>query len=203
VLEGEYAGPLDAREPDAAEPLVMFAGRHIPEKQVPALIPALAEIRRGNGHVRGVIFGDGPERPRVESLVRELGLGEWVSVPGFVDASEVEDTLRHAGCMVLPSRREGYGLIVIEAAAAGTPSVVVDGDDNAATELIEEGVNGFVARSASPQDLAAAISRALDGGLALRRSTAAWFASNSSRLSIESSLGDVVRAYRSESRTGV
>ena len=76
-------------------------------------------------------------------------------------------------------------MIVIEAAAAGTPSVVVRGEDNAATELIEDGVNGFVAPSASAEDLAEAIGRALDGGMELRRSTAAWFADNAQRLSLE------------------
>ena len=119
-----------------------------------------------------MIFGDGPERERVLALVDELGLADSISVPGFVDAGEVHETLLRAGCMVLPSRREGYGMIVIEAAAAGTPSVVVRAEDNAATELIEEGVNGFVALSAAPEDLAAAIARALAGGLELRRSTA-------------------------------
>ena len=49
-------------------------------------------------------------------------------------------------CLVLPSRREGYGLVVIEAAAHGTPSVVVADPDNAAVELVTEGVNGFIAR---------------------------------------------------------
>jgi glycosyltransferase involved in cell wall biosynthesis len=84
---------------------------------------------------------------------------------------------------------------VIEAAAAGTPSVVVEGEDNAATELVEDGINGFVAASAEPADLAEAIGRALDGGLELRRSTADWFARNAARLSLESSLQQVVRAY--------
>ena len=54
-------------------------------------------------------------------------------------------------CLVLPSRREGYGLVVVEAAALGTPSVVVRGPDNAATELVEDGKNGFVAPSADPE----------------------------------------------------
>ena len=53
--------------------------------------------------------------------------------------------------MLLPSRREGYGMVVVEAAARGTPSIVVAGEDNAATELIEEGVNGFVAPSADAE----------------------------------------------------
>ena len=159
------------------------------------MVPAIAALRQADGDIRGVIFGDGPERERVLALVGQLGLEEIVSVPGFVDASEVEAVLRTAGCLVLPSRREGYGLIVIEAAAAGTPSVVVSGEDNAATELIEEGVNGFVAPSASADHLSAAISRALAGGMGLRRSTAAWFADNSRRLSLASSLEKVSRAY--------
>ena len=98
--------------------------------------------------------------------------------------------------MVLPSQREGYGLIVVEAAAAGTPSVVVRGEDNAAIELIDEGVNGFVAPSASPEDLADGDrARALAGGIELRRSTADWFAANARRLSLDSSLERVSRAY--------
>ena len=72
-------------------------------------------------------------------------------------------------CLLLPSRREGYGLVVIEAASHGTPSVVVAGPDNAAVELIAEGVNGFVAASDAPEDLAAAIWAVHEGGDALRR----------------------------------
>ena len=96
--------------------------------------------------------------------------------------------------MVLPSRREGYGLVVVEAAALGTPSVVVAGPDNAATELVEEGVNGYVAPSASPEDLAAAIERVHADGQALRERTAAWFRANARRLSLESSLETVLTA---------
>jgi glycosyltransferase involved in cell wall biosynthesis len=195
VLEGEYAGEREASEPESPEPLVVFAGRHIPEKRVPAIVPAVAALRREDSEVRCVIFGDGPERGLVQERIAQLGLKDWVLAPGFVDTSEVQRTLRRAGCMILPSRREGYGMIVIEAAAAGTPSVVVAGEDNAATELIEEGVNGFVAASASPEDLATAISRTLDGGIELRRSTTEWFKANARRLSLESSLERVLKAY--------
>jgi glycosyltransferase involved in cell wall biosynthesis len=198
VLEGEYAGALEAREPQPAEPVVVFAGRHIPEKRVPAIVPAMAELRRTEPAVRCVIFGDGPDRGRVQRLVHELGLDDAVSLPGFVDAAEVERTLRRAACMVLPSRREGYGMVVIEAASYGTPSVVVQDDDNAATELVEEGVNGFIASSASPEELAASIALVLAGGMDLRRSTAGWFASNAHRLSLASSLERVSSAYAAD-----
>jgi glycosyltransferase involved in cell wall biosynthesis len=200
VLEGEYAGSLDAREPLPAEPVVVFAGRHIPDKRAPAIVPAVAVLRRTQPAARCVIFGDGPERERVQRLVHDLGLGGVVSVPGFVSAPEVERALRAAACMVLPSRREGYGMVVVEAASVGTPSVVVRDADNAATELIEEGVNGFVAPSASPEDLAAAIAQVMAGGMELRRSTAAWFTAHARRLSLASSVEHVSQVYSADSR---
>jgi glycosyltransferase involved in cell wall biosynthesis len=200
VLEGEYAGSLEPQDPEKPDRVVMFAGRHIPEKRVPALIPAIAAVRRDHPDIRCVIFGDGPERQRVERLVREFGLQGAISVPGFVDASEVERSLRRAACFVLPSRREGYGMVVIEAAAAGTPSVVVNGDDNAATELVDQGVNGFIAKSASPGDLAAAINRVLEADMPLRQTTSQWFGRNARRLSLESSLGRVAEAYSEQTK---
>ena len=76
-------------------------------------------------------------------------------------------------------------------------AIVVAGEDNAATELIEEGVNGFVAPSASPRDLADAIVRVWEGGPELRRSTAEWFGRNAERLSLEHSMTTVLEAYSS------
>jgi glycosyltransferase involved in cell wall biosynthesis len=95
----------------------------------------------------------------------------------------------------MPSRREGYGLAVVEAASHGTPSVVVAAPDNAAVELIEEGVNGTVAPSVSVDDLAAAILRVYEGGAELREATAEWFHRNGAELSLDQSLDSVAAAY--------
>jgi glycosyltransferase involved in cell wall biosynthesis len=195
VLEGEYAGALEPRPPERAEPVVVFAGRHIPEKRVPALVPALALARERIPELRGEIYGDGPERGEVLRLRSSLGLDGALDVPGFVAAERVETALSRALCMVLPSRREGYGLVVVEAAARGTPSVVVADPDNAATDLVSDGENGYVAPSASPGDLAAAIERVQAEGHALRERTAAWFAANAERLSLEGSLKRVLGGY--------
>ncbi len=89
-------------------------------------------------------------------------------------------------------------MVVVEASAAGVPSVVCAAPDNAAVELIDEGVNGTVASDASPEALAAAIERVHAGGEALRASTAAWYARNAHRLSLEASLDRVSAAYRGE-----
>ena len=198
VLEGEYDGPLELQPPEPADDVMVFAGRHIPEKRVPALVDAMAALRARAPELRLDIYGDGPERREVERRVASLGLNERVRVRGFVAAQDIDRALRRALCMVLASRREGYGLIVVEAAAAGTPSVVVAGIDNASVELVEDGINGFVAASADPRDLALAILRVRDAGSALRRSTAAWFGRNAERLSLRSSLDVVVAAYRAD-----
>lgn len=190
VLEGEYAGPLTAEEPVPATDTVVFAGRHIPEKRAPAVVEAVAQVPG----VRGIVFGDGPERARVLAAIERTGAP--VTAPGFVDPDELHAALRSALCMVLPSRREGYGMIVVESAAAGVPSVVTREPDNAAVELVEDGVNGFVAESLD--DLPAAIERVRAAGPALRRSTHDWFAANARRLSLEASLDRVAEAYRFE-----
>jgi glycosyltransferase involved in cell wall biosynthesis len=197
VLEGEYAGDLTTPEPNSAEAVVVFAGRHIPEKRAPAVVPAVARAREHLPELRGVVFGDGPERGAVLAAIEREHLQDVVEAPGFVDAADVDVALRSALCMILPSRREGYGMVVVEASARGTPSIVVRADDNAAVELVDDGVNGVIAASSAPDDLAAAIVRVHDAGDALRRSTCEWFAHNARRLSLAASLEQVVARYRS------
>jgi glycosyltransferase involved in cell wall biosynthesis len=195
LLQGIYAGPVAPPTPVTAEPVIVFAGRHIPEKRVAALIPAFVEARRHVPELRCEIYGDGPDRPELLRLIAAEALEDAVEAPGFVDSARIEDALRRALCVVLPSRREGYGLVVVEASAVGTPSIVVDDPDNAATELIAEGRNGFIASSAGSHDLAAAILRVHKAGPALRASTVEWFKRNAHQLSLESSLQAVVAAY--------
>ena len=194
-LPGLYAGPQPSGEPATAEPVVLFAGRHVPEKRVAALVPALALAREQAPELRAAILGDGPARSAVLGAITKHGLEDAVRAPGFVEADELERTLRRALCVVVPSRREGYGLIVVEAAAAGTPSIVARAPESAATELIEEGENGFVAESVEPDALAEAILRVRDEGQALRERTAAWFRRNADRLSLERSLDAVAASY--------
>jgi glycosyltransferase involved in cell wall biosynthesis len=195
VLSGIYDGPmqpLSLREPD---PVVAFVGRLIPEKQALTVVDAMAAVRRRGADLRGVVVGDGPELERVRARIAELGLERVVDAPGFVAWGEVEALLAGALCLLSPSRREGYGLVVIEAAQAGTPSIVVAAPDNAAVELIEPGENGFVAASTDPEELASLILSVAAGGIELRRRTAAWFADNARRVSLAQSLDQVVAAY--------
>ncbi len=195
LIEGLLPPGLEASEPVPAESTVVFAGRLIPEKQATAIVPAVALARERVPELRAKIFGDGPERETLLRLIDESGLDGTVRAPGFVAGELVEDAVKRALCLIFPSRREGYGLVVVEAAAVGTPTVVVDAPDNAAVELIEEGVNGFVATSAEPEELGEAIVRVYEAGPALRESTADWFRRNRERLSLETSVERVLAVY--------
>jgi glycosyltransferase involved in cell wall biosynthesis len=195
VLRGEYEGGPGLLVPAREPPTVVFAGRHIPEKRVPTLVPAIARARERIPNLRCEILGDGPDRDEVIRRVRREGLEEVIDVPGFVPVERVEQSLASALCLVLPSRREGYGLVVVEAASTGTPSVVVEDPDNAATEFIQDGVNGYVASSAADRDLAEAILRVVEAAPGLRDSTLAWFEGNLKELSLTGSLDEVARAY--------
>jgi glycosyltransferase involved in cell wall biosynthesis len=199
-LAGLYAGPLEAHETAGprGDPVVVFAGRHIREKRA-ELVPAAVQAarRRGLHHLRGLVLGDGPERPAVLAEIAARELEGVVDAPGFVDVGEVDRALATATCLLLPSSREGYGLVVIEAAASGTPSVLVAGEDNAAVELVEDGVNGYVVAEPDPERIAEAIAAVHAGGTELRDRTAAWFREHAERLSARESARQVAEVYAS------
>ncbi|WP_232549179.1 glycosyltransferase family 4 protein [Propioniciclava soli] len=162
--------------PEADDPpYLVYAGRHIQDKRVDALPAALAVARREIPDLRAVILGDGPERNAVAAAIRAAGVADAVDLPGFVSEAELTRIVGHAAVLVNPSRREGYGLVVVESAGHGTPVVLVTDPGNAAVELVTDDVNGFVAASTAPEELAAAIVRAVRGGSALRARTRTWY----------------------------
>ncbi|MBO3101401.1 glycosyltransferase family 4 protein [Cellulomonas fengjieae] len=169
------AATADVSLAAAEPPTVVYVGRHIPDKQVETIPAAVEVARRHVPNLRAVILGDGQRRPAVLAEVRRLGLTDVVELPGFVEQDVLDAAVRDAAVLVNPSRREGYGLVVVEACAVGTPVVLVAGDDNASVELVQEGVNGFVADSASAESLGAALVAAVRGGPALRAGARAWF----------------------------
>jgi glycosyltransferase involved in cell wall biosynthesis len=200
-LKGAYDGAI---EPFPAavdrEPLVVYAGRHIGEKRVSIIPQAIAAARLQLPTLRGIIFGDGPERHRVLAEIHRLGLDGVIACPGFMPWEQVDGALRRAMCLLLPSQREGYGLVVVEAAARGTPSVVAAAPDNAATELIADGQNGVVARDASPLGLAEAMMAVHAAGPQLLSRTRAWFAAQAPTLTLDASLAQIESLYLTVAR---
>ena len=171
VLDGEYQALPPAAPPLPRGPAVVFAGRHIPEKRVPALVRAFAALHERAPELRLEVYGDGPERARVLKLIASLGLGDVARAPGFVDAAELEDALAPRalhGAAVAPRglrarRRRGGGARRAERRRRGRPTTRPPSSSTRAR-------TGSSPPSASPEDLAAAILRVRDAGPALRAS---------------------------------
>jgi glycosyltransferase involved in cell wall biosynthesis len=189
--------PAPPAEEDLAtrEEVVLFAGRHVPDKGV-TLVPATLQIARARRPgLHAVITGEGPQRAEVARELDRLGLAEVVEMPGFVPADELRRLYRRAACLLAPSIRDGYGMAVAEAAAAGLPVVVCRAPDNAATERLEVDVNGAIAEQPAAAALAAAVLQVLDQGADLRRRTVAWYAAHADELSMRRSIERVREIY--------
>jgi glycosyltransferase involved in cell wall biosynthesis len=204
LLNGIYEGPTDSSSSAAArDPLVVYVGRHFDHKRVAAIPAAIAAARERVPQLRAILFGDGPERARVLAEVQKLRLRDVVTCPGFLPWEDVDAALRRATCLLLPSKREGYGLVVVEAAARGTPAIVVRDRDNAATELVEPGENGVIVESVDPATLADAIAAVHAAGAPLVNRTHAWFARNAQRLTIDSSVAQLEELYEEVTESAV
>ena len=101
-----------------------------------------------------VFVGDGDDRARLEEKARESGSGAHIEFTGVVDESRLHELYEEAGLIALPSRFEGFGLVIIEAMRAGRPVVAAPG---AAEEIVERGVTGIIADPVDPAALKAAI----------------------------------------------
>lgn len=139
---------------------VLFVGRLIEQKNAALLVRSLATLRTTLPDVQCVLVGEGPERDRIERLVARFDLGDNVSVLGFRDShDDIFGLMKAAEVFVLPSRREGFGMTALEAMACGTPVVTITHPQNAAADLVEDGVTGAVCEPRPPA-LADAIQRA-------------------------------------------
>ena len=104
-------------------PVVLGVGRLARTKDFPTLVRAFARVR-ARRPARLVILGDGRQRRRLERLVSELGLEDDVSMPGFT--ANPYPAMARADVVALTSLREGFGNVLAEALAVGTPVVATD-----------------------------------------------------------------------------
>jgi glycosyltransferase involved in cell wall biosynthesis len=118
----------------------IFVGRLLPHKHVDVMLRALARLPG----VSGLVIGSGPERERLLALSESLGVADRVTFAAAASPEVVQRHLRQSRLFVFPSTREGFGLVVLEANAVGVPALVVEHPDNAAIELVDDGVNGLI-----------------------------------------------------------
>ncbi len=154
-------------EPSNISSDIIFAGRLIKEKRVELLIRSVSIVRSKCPELRCMIVGDGPERNKLEKMVEDLNLTDLITFHGFMDSyPDLIGSMKSSKVFVLPSEREGFGMVIVEANACGIPVVVVDHPMNAAKELVFEGKNGYIAKP-EPEDLADKIVKSLKNRTAM------------------------------------
>lgn len=135
------------------QPIILAMGRMVAQKDFGTLIKAFAIVARSSD-ARLLILGDGPQRDELEALVRTLGIGERVDMPGFKE--NALGFLSRSRLFVLSSRFEGFGNVVAEALACGTPVVSTDCPHGPA-EILAGGQYGTLVPIAEPDAMAEAI----------------------------------------------
>ena len=123
-------------------PFFLFVGRLAEEKSVDTLVRSWLAYREQGGSWPLVLAGDGPTRAGLEALVSTTAFAADVQFTGLKNMSELIPLYAAAGCFVLPSSREPWGLVVNEAMAAELP-VLVSRACGCREDLVQEGHNGF------------------------------------------------------------
>ena len=126
----------------SAQPLLLYVGMLKRYKGIDILIRAFARVRAAVPGARLAFAGKGNDRPRLEALVRTLGLADCVSFEGWVSEEEKIDWLRRANALVYPSVKEGWGIPTMEAAACATPTLA--SDVAGLRDAVRDGVTGFL-----------------------------------------------------------
>lgn len=149
------AGAPDHRWFAEGRRVIVAVGRLTLQKDFATLLRAMPAV---DADASLVILGEGPERQRLEALVRKLALEGRVAMPGFV--ANPLPWLRAADLMVMSSRFEGFGNVLVEALACGTPVVSTDCPHGPA-EILDGGRFGALVPVQDPLALAAAIQAGL------------------------------------------
>ena len=143
--------------PENAE-VLLSVGDLNKNKNHRAVLEALARMENRNLHY--VVCGRGPLKEELEAFAREKGLGDRVRFMGY--RNDIPAFYAMADVFVFPSFREGLSVSVMEAMASGLPIVCSRIRGN--TDMVEDGVNGYLMEPGNPDSIAGALRRLEDGG---------------------------------------
>jgi glycogen(starch) synthase len=166
VGDETVAGARKTRAPDGG-PLVVYTGRLEYEKGVHTFLRALPRLRRRFPGLRAVVAGTGTYEHELRTLARSLRLGRAVTFTGFLDHDDIAALAAAADVAVIPSIYEPFGMVALEAAAAGTPLVAAD--SGGLREIVEAGRTGLQFAAEDVAGLADAVTTLLRDEVLARR----------------------------------
>ncbi len=137
----------------------LFVGQQNFKKNTDSILKAAALYRKNDKDFRIVFAGQGPDADKLHALADRLGLSENAVFTGHIADREILKGLyARADLFVFPSLYDNAPMVVREAAAAGTPSLLIEG--SCAAEGVTDGENGFLCKN-TPEEIAACMARAL------------------------------------------
>ena len=131
-----------ARDTQKEPNYVIQVGSLIPRKKTDITIRAIANLRKKNKDIRFTSVGAGMERERLEMLCAELEITDIVTFTGQISNQEVQQKMSEATFFAMPSVNEGFGIVYLEAMAAGC--VVIGTEGGGIADLVVNGENGFL-----------------------------------------------------------
>jgi len=154
------------------EPVLVFASMNFEIKGLDDILLSLSRLRRSGGRCRLIIAGKGDTK-KYEKMAAETGMTDDVIFTGVVGRERMNDLYRAGDLYVMLSKFDTFGMVVLEAMAAGLPVIV--SDNVGAKDLVEEGQNGFIVTDTTNHDqIAAKISSLLASDSRKRMSEAAY-----------------------------
>jgi glycosyltransferase involved in cell wall biosynthesis len=135
---------------------IVFAGQLIPRKGIDLLLDALQDLFESYPGLILTLIGGGELLPSLRRRVETLGLENRVLFEGVIGPDKIPSRIAAADLLVLPSRWDGWGVVINEAFSVGTP--VIASDRCGGADLIRNGENGYIFRSENVEDLRACLS---------------------------------------------
>lgn len=148
VLFPNAVDPLEEISPEVAkrEPATILTVTRLSlgdrEKHVDKVIHAVAKLKESLPHIKYEIIGDGALRPELEALATNLGVADVVTFLGRVTDAELDAAYARATVFAMPSSKEGFGIVYLEAWLRGLP--VICSKYGASKEIVADGIDGFV-----------------------------------------------------------
>jgi colanic acid/amylovoran biosynthesis glycosyltransferase len=136
----------------AGQKRLLYIGRLSAAKGVPILLQAIAAITPQHPDIQLTIVGDGPDRQMLDLQATELGIRDRLSFVGYQSQDAVCGYLQACDIFVLPSFAEGLPVVLMEAMATGIP--VITTAIAAISELVEDGINGYLVPPGAVKPLA-------------------------------------------------
>lgn len=140
--------------------VLLSVGKLDPRKNLTMQLQLLKKLIDSGKEVFLIIIGDGPQRLELERLAKELEISDSVSFAGFVNEEELHSYYSACDIFLFTAHREPFGLVVVEAMAAGKPVVVPD--EGGPPEIVVNGISGLIYRQGNLDDLYAKVEHLLE-----------------------------------------